>query len=284
MRLGLDGRTVAIGVFAVILALVLGGTAGTAVGASAGAWTALAGLLPPAVLAVAVELRARNARRVQRRQELLSLFAPPEPAEGAEAEEEDALAGLQVSRYLRPENRVVSFLNRPELNELVEWCVSGGHAGIRLVTGPAGAGKTRLALRLGEELDASGWQPLWVSRGSELDAVTAVQEIGQPCVLIVDYAETRSELVGLLNSAAAEQDGPDLRILLLARSAGEWWQQLLASAEERVAALIAAAEPIPLGPVHAAGGPQQVFDDALTAFAKTLSLPRPNAVLALGVC
>ena len=43
MRLGLDGRTVAIGVFAVVLALVLGAVAGTQVGAGAGALAALAG-------------------------------------------------------------------------------------------------------------------------------------------------------------------------------------------------------------------------------------------------
>ena len=42
--MGLDGRTVAIGVFAVVLALVLGAVAGTQVGALAGALAALAGL------------------------------------------------------------------------------------------------------------------------------------------------------------------------------------------------------------------------------------------------
>src|SRR5215472_8468924 len=130
MRLGFDGRTVALGALALILALVLGGTAGTSAGASAGAWAALAGLVPPAVLAVAVERRARNAGRIQRRQELLKLFAPPQPEEGAEPGN-DVRAGLQVSRYLRPENQVVTFLGRPELGELAEWCVLGGHAGIR---------------------------------------------------------------------------------------------------------------------------------------------------------
>jgi len=34
--------------------------------------------------------------------------------------------------------------------------------------------------------------------------------MGQPCVLVVDYAETRGELVGLLDDVAADQDGPDL--------------------------------------------------------------------------
>ena len=38
----------------------------------------------------------------------------------------------------------------------------------------------------------------------------AVHTMGQPCVLVVDYAETRGELVGLLDDVAADQDGPDL--------------------------------------------------------------------------
>jgi hypothetical protein len=79
MRWGLDGRTVAIGLAAVALAIVLGAVAGTLAGAGAGALAALAGLVPPAVLAVAVELRQRNAARLKRQQEVLRRFAPPKP-------------------------------------------------------------------------------------------------------------------------------------------------------------------------------------------------------------
>jgi len=85
--LGLDGRTVAIGVFAAVLALVLGAVAGTHLGAVAGALAALAGLIPPAVLAVAVERRQRNMARARRRQEVLRRFAPPKPAGDREGEE-----------------------------------------------------------------------------------------------------------------------------------------------------------------------------------------------------
>jgi hypothetical protein len=193
----------------------------------------------------------------------------------------DEHAGLSVARYLRPEEAVVPFRVRPELAELVDWCVTGAHAAVRLVTGAGGAGKTRLALRLGDELTVNGWQPLWVPRGSEREAVAAVNEIGQPCVLVVDYAETRSDLAGLLNDVTTARDAPDLRVVLLARSAGEWWQQLLASAEEQTAALLEAHEVINLGPVHAAGGMQEVFDDAVTAFAQKLRIGRPDAKLVL---
>ncbi len=85
--MGLDGRTVAIGVFAVVLALVLGAVAGTQVGAVAGALAALAGLIPPAVLAVALERRQRNMAREKRRQDVLRRFAPPKPMGDREGEE-----------------------------------------------------------------------------------------------------------------------------------------------------------------------------------------------------
>lgn len=87
MRWGLDGRTVAIGVFAVVLAIVLGAVAGTSAGAGAGVLAALAGLVPPVVLAAAVELRQRNIARLRKRQEVLRRFAPPEPTGKGEGEQ-----------------------------------------------------------------------------------------------------------------------------------------------------------------------------------------------------
>jgi hypothetical protein len=74
---------------------------------------------------------------------------------------------------------------------------------------------------------------------------------------------------------------PALRVLLLARSAGEWWQQLVASAEEQAAALLQTTLPVTLGPVHAPGSAQEVFADALTAFTDELGVSRPAATLTL---
>jgi hypothetical protein len=71
------GKTIALGLFAVFLALGLGAWAGTQAGAWTGALAALAGLLPPAVLAVAVERRQRNMARMRKQQEILRTFAPP---------------------------------------------------------------------------------------------------------------------------------------------------------------------------------------------------------------
>lgn len=84
VRWGFDGRTVAIGVLAAVLALMLGAWAGTQVSAWAGALAALASLLPAAVLAVFVEQRQRNIARMKKRQEVLRRFAPPKPTGGEE--------------------------------------------------------------------------------------------------------------------------------------------------------------------------------------------------------
>lgn len=87
MRGGFDGRTVALGGLALVLAVGLGALAGTQIGAWAGVLGALAGLIPPAVMAVAVERRTRNLARQKRKDEILSKYAPPRPASGGEREE-----------------------------------------------------------------------------------------------------------------------------------------------------------------------------------------------------
>ncbi len=84
---GFDGRTVALGLVATVLALGLGAWAGTEVGVWAGALAALAGLLPPAVLAVAIERRQRNMARIRKQQEILRRFAPPKRTGNREGQE-----------------------------------------------------------------------------------------------------------------------------------------------------------------------------------------------------
>ena len=87
------------------------------------------------------------------------------------------------------------------------------------MTGEGGSGKTRLALQLETELAGHGWRTLWVERGREGSAVAAVRDSGEPAVLVVDYAETRPGLAELLAEAAAAGGCPDVRVVLLARSA-----------------------------------------------------------------
>lgn len=189
------------------------------------------------------------------------------------------LAGRDVTRFLRPEEAVVWFRQRPELDELLGWSTSAGRSAVRLVTGSGGAGKTRLALRLGQVLEAGGWHQLWVPPGREGEAAGAVRELGEPCVLVVDYAETRDGLGTLLVDVAG-WDGPDMRILLLARGSEEWWKRLVTRADDQVARLLET-PPVSLGPLSAEGGQAELFSDALAAFADKLGVTCPAAPLAL---
>lgn len=86
MRFGLDARTIAFGTAAVALAAGLGAAAGLWAGAGAGVLASLAGLVPPAVLAGAVERRQRLNARERERQAVLRKFAPPAPMGDGEGE------------------------------------------------------------------------------------------------------------------------------------------------------------------------------------------------------
>ena len=154
-----------------------------------------------------------------------------------------------VAALLCPEAEVVPFQPRPELGDLMAWCGAAGQAAVRLVTGEGGAGKTRLAFQFARDLDEAGWQASWVPFGREREAVGAALDTGQQTVLLVDHAETRAGLPRMLDDVAADPGGPRLRVVLLARRAGEWWQQLINGADHQLAELLAAAPLVTLGPL-----------------------------------
>ncbi len=246
-------------------------------GAVAGVLGALAGL----VLGVAWQFASSwqglaDARRA-RLAAADTTFAPRVmeiPAAGARSTPEGG-----VARFLRPEAEVVGFWPRPELEDLAGWVAAGDRVGVRLVTGAGGSGKTRLARQLGDLAADLGWRSWWVPAGQEAEAVGEAARGGQPVLLIVDYAETRPGLPALLAAAGRTGDGPALRVLLLARSAGEWWQRLADSCPDEVSDLITGAGPVVLGPVAAGAGQEEVFAEALAAFADRLGVPCPAAGL-----
>ena len=274
---GIDSRTVALGLLSVVAAVLIGYKAG----AWPGVLAALAGLASTALWEIAHNRRERNVRTLEQREAALRAFGPDtavtDPSLGGWAD----LAERGAAWYLRPEAEVVGFRSRPELNVLREWCVAEGRIRVRLVTGEGGVGKTRLAVQLAAELAEDGWRTMFVPRGQEGEAVGHMRMIGEPALLVVDYAETRPYLSCLLADAVAAGDGPELRVLLLARSAGEWWQQLLDEADYQLSQVLEAAAPIGLGLLEAPGGPDELFSEAVIAFADRLGLAHPDARLVM---
>ncbi len=125
---GIDSRIVTL----VVLTVAAGAGLGYEAGAWAGVAAAFAGLAPAALWEITRERRQRNAAEARRRPAALTAFAPAVAAPDAAG---DGRADRGAAWYLRPEAQVVSFRPRPELGELREWCVTGGHLGVRLVTG-----------------------------------------------------------------------------------------------------------------------------------------------------
>jgi tetratricopeptide (TPR) repeat protein len=187
-----------------------------------------------------------------------------------------------VARYLEPEAQVTAFWPRAELDELVDWAVALEHVAVALVTGGGGSGKTRLALQLAERITEHGYGSHWVPAGTEPGAIAAARDAGQPTLLVVDDAETRSGLPALLEEVANyDIEGPDIRVLLLALTAGEWWQQLISMSDYKTSELLAAARPFTLGPVAERARQPAVFRQALTAFAAGLGVSCPDTEIML---
>ena len=227
--------------------------------------TLLAGVVTAYIPSFRDEARRRTAEHVQAQEALRQTSELP--ANGGPA-------GL-----LDPRRGVAGFLGREhELAGLLAWCQDCRARGVRLVTGPGGIGKTRLSVELCARLATEGWRCERPGDGAEGGALAAVRRLHRGRVLlVVDYAETREGLGGLLRAVAADE-GP-VRVLLLARSAGEWWERL-AAAQPAVRELLAAAgtgDPLPV-PVTAGLSNEQIVETAVPAFAAALGVPPPERV------
>jgi len=279
----LDKRTYIIGSAAVGAAVLLGALAGKFAGPLAGALTALAGLVSAVLWAGAADRRRALQSLAKVMDDADRALAPPGPVL-RESGPSDEQPGGPVersggfARYLRPEDAVVSFRQRPELAVLRDWLVSNQRTDVRLVIGEGGAGKTRLAIQLSQEAAAQyGWRCYWVHPGDETRAARAAAGSDIPVLLVVDYAETLTGLAGLLAEATGEGAGPNVRVLLLARSAGEWWDQLIGGSGTSLGEKLATVSPVVLRALSEPSGQDNVFRQALEAFAAKLRMPCPTA-------
>jgi hypothetical protein len=147
----------------------------------------------------------------------------------ADTAESSLLVGLKSrARLLDARRQIVGFTGRSsELAELMAWCEAIDGDRLRLITGPGGVGKTRLAVELMRLMAKPRWMLERVADGQESIAISALRDVSRRrrALFVVDYAETRVGLEQMLAELAGDK-GVGIRVLLLARSQGGWWDRL----------------------------------------------------------
>ncbi|MFF0186662.1 tetratricopeptide repeat-containing serine protease family protein, partial [Streptomyces sp. NPDC005244] len=133
---------------------------------------------------------------------------------------------------LRARRAVVPFRGREDLlTQLHVWAGLPGF-GAWLVHGPGGQGKTRLAHHFATLLASQKpWAVLWLRTDASDGSLDVVASTTAPALIVVDYAETRASQLNNLCQALARHGigtgtGTAVKVLLLARTAGDWWQTL----------------------------------------------------------
>jgi hypothetical protein len=133
-------------------------------------------------------------------------------------------AGLLSAR-----KAVVPFRGRDTLlAELTAWAKVAG-TGVWLLHGPGGQGKTRLAHHVGERLAGQGWAVVWLDQNADPAELRVLAETRVPVLAVLDYAESRTGQLAALATVLGGRN--QVKVLLLARSAGAWWQDLAAGSE-----------------------------------------------------
>jgi hypothetical protein len=131
---------------------------------------------------------------------------------------------------LRADYGIVPFQGREaELAELDAWVAGGGEINVRLYAGAGGLGKTRLALELCRRLRSRGMRAGFLRETNLETLITLLARSAlhtAPLVLIVDYADRQREWISQLITEVLKSSRPGIRIILLARSAGTWWDRL----------------------------------------------------------
>ena len=145
---------------------------------------------------------------------------------------------------------------------LLQWARQGRNARIRLLSGPGGVGKSRLAAEVADALRAEGWTAGFIRPNDTI--VVPLRRSG--LFLIVDYPEEHPEEVRTLLREFASRELADvpLRLLLLSRQGGDRWFDLVESAH---AGELMDSQEVGLSGL-AAAEPEEVFIGSLRSLAE----------------
>ena len=135
------------------------------------------------------------------------------------------------STLLQPEYGLVPFLGRQAvLDQVTGWCQDPAGRPVLLVTGGGGSGKTRLGQEACVQMLVAGWDA-GLADDTRRDGA-ATDRLARPTLPVVDDADLRTGLISALVDYLRWDDaGPPVRLLLLARAAGDWWDRLIRQQE-----------------------------------------------------
>jgi hypothetical protein len=196
-------------------------------------------------------------------------------------------SGLSPSQLLKAEEALIPFAAERTifLQTQLDWATTQTHPTcVRLLTGEGGTGKTRLALEMCKRLMDAGWAAGFLKSDVQpLSAPSFVKVLSQslqPVLLVLDYAETRTDvLLAILAALVSQKSLSPIRVLLIARSSGEWWGQL-PSYDSRCEALLdgsATTGPYTLPALYTQPSERNnAFSQALSAFAQALNVAPPH--------
>ncbi|WP_437971489.1 tetratricopeptide repeat protein [Sorangium sp. So ce260] len=170
------------------------------------------------------------------------------------------------------------------LEDLRAWCSEPDEVGIQLLYGAGGMGKTRLFIHFCQLLRAEGWAAGFLIKEAETARFQSLIHTWRPTLVVIDYAESRTNLGALLRIVARRRGGQGagpLRIVLLSRAVGGWWDTLIRRDAE-VGDLLRDAPLRELAPLAAVSAARDdVFREAAARFATVLGKGIPGAVPSL---
>ncbi|MFD9075777.1 hypothetical protein [Streptomyces lasiicapitis] len=194
----------------------------------------------------------------------------------------DTWVRQQPARLLDARYALVDFTGRhDELARLAAWRDGPDQVSALLVHGPGGQGKSRIAAQFARSSHTDGWRVLQARHAtagllSPSVPITGRADGGTGVLMVVDYAERwpTADLIELLLDAVRQ--GGRVRVLLVARPRGTWWQHLahrLGDFDIPVSDLA-----LPGLSDDAGVSPQTLFRTARDCFAQALGVADAHAV------